>query len=72
MLEDQARPTCDLCGKVGYSEVALRSKTKAMASAKKDTEDRNAQWKKEKAEESQSFAATATASSNKKDDSDEE
>jgi hypothetical protein len=38
-----------------------------MASARKDTKDRSAQWEKDKAEKAQTFAASA--SSTKKDDS---
>jgi hypothetical protein len=38
-----------------------------MASAKKDTKDRSAQWEKDKAEKAQTFVAAA--SSTKKDDS---
>jgi hypothetical protein len=33
-----------------------------MASAKEETNDRSAQWKKEKSEKSQSFAAAASES----------
>jgi hypothetical protein len=41
-----------------------------MATAKKNTKDKNAQWKKEKAEKSQTFAAAA--SSTQKEDSSSE
>jgi hypothetical protein len=37
-------------------------KQKAMASARKETKDRGNQWKKEKSQKAQTFAAAATAS----------
>jgi hypothetical protein len=43
-------------------ETACRIKQKVMASAKKDTKYRSAQWKKNKAGKSQSFSAAASAS----------
>jgi hypothetical protein len=60
-------PSCDLCGREGHTETACHIKQKAMASAKKDTKDRSAQWKKDKSEKSQAFAAAAASS--KQDDS---
>jgi hypothetical protein len=60
-------PCCDFCGRKGHIETACRVKQKAMASAKKDTKYRSTQWKKDKAEKAQSFAAVASAS--KQDDS---
>jgi hypothetical protein len=43
-----------------------------MASAKRDTKERNAQWKKEKAEKAPYFAAAASASSKKVESSEDE
>jgi ribosomal protein L15 len=53
-------PSCDFCGRKGHTETTCRIKNKAMASARKNTKDKNAQWKKEKAEKAQSFAAAAS------------
>jgi hypothetical protein len=50
-------PSCHFCGREGHTETACRIKQKAMASAKKDAKDRSAQWKKDKAEKAQAFAA---------------
>jgi hypothetical protein len=52
ILKGQDIPICDFCGRKGHTEPACLIKNKAMASARKDTKDRNAQWKKEKAEKS--------------------
>jgi hypothetical protein len=46
----------------GHTETACQIKQKAMASTKKDTKDRSAQWENDKAEKAQSFAAAASAS----------
>jgi hypothetical protein len=67
ILKGQEIPSCDFCGRKGHTETTCRIKQKAMASARKETKDRGNQWKKEKAEKTQTFAAAATAS--KQDDS---
>jgi ribosome-binding protein aMBF1 (putative translation factor) len=69
-LKGQNLPSCDFCGRNGHTKTACRIKQKAMASAKNYTKDRSAQWEKDKAEKSQSFAATASAS--KREDSSSE
>jgi hypothetical protein len=43
-----------------------------MASAKKDTKDRSAQWKRTKLKKSQSFAAAASSTQKKDSSSDDE
>jgi hypothetical protein len=65
-------PSCDFCGRKGHTETACRIKQKAMASAKKDTKDRSAQQKKNKAEKDQAFAAAASSSKHEDSLSDEE
>jgi hypothetical protein len=67
ILKGQKIPTCDFCGCKGHTEPACRIKNKAMASARKDTKNSNAQWKKERSEKSQTFAAAA--STTQKEDS---
>jgi hypothetical protein len=67
ILKGQEIPPCDFCGRKGHTETTCRIKNKAMASAKKNNKEKNAQWKKEKAEKAQTFAATA--SSTQKEDS---
>jgi hypothetical protein len=62
-LKGQEIPSCDFYG----TETACRVEQKAMASAKNDTKDRITQWKKDKAEKSQAFAAADESS--KQDDS---
>jgi hypothetical protein len=49
ILKDQELPSCDFCGRKFHTETVCRIKQKAMASAKKYTKDRSAQWKKDKA-----------------------
>jgi hypothetical protein len=61
ILKGQEIPSCDFCGRKVHTETACRVKNKAMASARKNTKDKNAQWKKEKAEKSQTFAAAASS-----------
>jgi hypothetical protein len=56
----------------GHTETACRIKQKAKASAKKDTKDRSAQWKKDKAEKAQAFASAASTSKQEDSSSDEE
>jgi hypothetical protein len=56
-LKGQELPSCDFCGIKGHTKTACRIKQKAMASAKKETKDRSAQWKKDKAVKFQAFAA---------------
>jgi hypothetical protein len=51
ILKGQDGPSCNFCGIQGHAEPACRMKAKAMATAKKYTIDRNALWKKEKAEQ---------------------
>jgi hypothetical protein len=68
-LKGQELPSCDFCGREAHTETACRIKQKAIASAKKDTNDRSTQWKKDKAkkgERAQAFAAAAASS--KQDD----
>jgi hypothetical protein len=43
-----------------------------MASAKKDTKDRSAQWEKDKAEKAQTFAAAASSTQKRDSSSDDE
>jgi hypothetical protein len=43
-----------------------------MSSAKKDTKDRSAQWKKDKAEKAQTFAAAASSTQKENSSSDDE
>jgi hypothetical protein len=62
ILKGQDVPSCDFCGRKGHTETACRIKAKSMASAKKETKDRSAQWKKDRAGKTQSFAAAASAS----------
>jgi hypothetical protein len=62
ILKGQEFPSCDFCGRKGHTETACRVKQKAIASAKKDTKDRSAQWKKDKAEKDQAFAASDSTS----------
>jgi hypothetical protein len=50
ILKGQELPSCDFCGRKGHTETACRIKQKAMASAKKYTKNRSAQWKKNTAE----------------------
>jgi hypothetical protein len=61
ILKGQELPSCDVCGRKVHTETACCIKQKAMASAKRDTKDRSAQWK------AQAFAAAASTS--KQDDS---
>jgi hypothetical protein len=61
-LKGQDLPSSDFCGRKGHTKTAYRIKQKAMASAKKDTNERSAQWKKDKAEKAQAFAAAASTS----------
>jgi hypothetical protein len=61
-LKGQDLPSCDFCGRKGHTETACRVKQKAMASAKKDNKDIIVQWKKDKAEKAQAFAAAASTS----------
>jgi hypothetical protein len=65
-------PSCDFCGRKGHTKTACRVKKKAMASAKKGTKDRIAQWKKDKAEKSQAFAAAASTSEQEDSSSEED
>jgi hypothetical protein len=60
ILKVQGVPSCNFCGKTGHTESTCRIKAKAIGSAKKDAKDRNAKWKKEKAEKAQSFAVSAS------------
>jgi hypothetical protein len=60
ILKGQDILSCDFCGRKGHTEIACRIKIKAMASAKKDTKDRSAQWENDKAEKAQTFAAAAS------------
>jgi hypothetical protein len=69
-LKCQELPSCDFCGRKGHTETECRVKQKSMASAKKDTEDRSAQCKKDKAEKAQ--ALPAAASTSKQEDSSSE
>jgi hypothetical protein len=62
ILKSQDLPSCKFCCTKGHTETACQIKQKAMASAKKDTKDRSAQCKREKAEKAQSFAAAASTS----------
>jgi hypothetical protein len=50
ILKGQEFPSCEFCGRKGHTKTACRIKQKAMASAKKDTKDKSAQWKKDKTE----------------------
>jgi hypothetical protein len=72
ILKGQEVPSCDFCGRKGHTETACRIKNKAMASAKKDTKDRSAQWKKDKAEKAQTFAAAASSTQKEDTSSDDE
>jgi hypothetical protein len=74
ILKGQELPSCDFCGRKGHTKTAYRIKQKAMNSAKKDTKDRSLQWKKDKAEKAQAFAAAAAsaASTSKQEDSSSE
>jgi hypothetical protein len=65
ILKGQDRLSCYFCGRQGHTETPCRIKAKAMASAKKETKDRSAQCKKDKAEKDQSFTAAASASTKK-------
>jgi hypothetical protein len=58
-LKGQELPSCDLCGRKGHTKPACRIKQKAMASAKKETNDITTQWKNDEAEKAQAFAAAA-------------
>jgi hypothetical protein len=49
ILKGQELTSCDFCGRKGHTEKACPVKQKAMASSKRDTKDRSAQWKKHKA-----------------------
>jgi hypothetical protein len=69
-LKGQYLPSCDFCGRKGHTETASHIKQKTTTSAKKDTKDRSAQWKKDKAEKAQAVAAAAASS--KQDDSSSE
>jgi hypothetical protein len=60
ILKGPEVPSCDFCGRKGHTETACRTKNKAMASEKKDTKDRSAQWKKD-AKKTQTFAAAASS-----------
>jgi hypothetical protein len=71
-LKGQELPSCDFCGRKGHTKTACRIKQKAMASAKNDTKDRSAQWKKYKAEKSQAFAAYDSTSKQEDSSSDED
>jgi hypothetical protein len=71
-LEGQELPSCDFFGRKGHTETVCRIKQKTMASDKKDTKDRSAQWKKDKAEKAQAFAAAASSSKQEDSSSDEE
>jgi hypothetical protein len=64
-------PSCDFCGRKGHTETACRIKQKAMASAKKDTKDIIVQWKKDKAEKAQAFAAATSYLKHEDSSSDE-
>jgi hypothetical protein len=72
ILKGQEIPSCDFCGRKGHTETACRVKNKAMASAKKNTKDRSSQWKKDKAEKSQSFATAASSTQKEDSSSDDE
>jgi hypothetical protein len=72
IVKGQDVPSCIFCGRKGHTETACHIQAKAMTSAKKETKDRRAQWKKDKAEKSQSFAASASASAYKQGESSEE
>jgi hypothetical protein len=71
-LKGQELPSCDFCGRKGHTETACRIKQESMASAKKYTKGRSSQWKKYKAEKSQSFAAAAASTSKQEDNSSDE
>jgi hypothetical protein len=62
ILKGQEIPYCDFCGQKRHIETTCRINQKATASARKEIKERRNQWKKEKAEKSQTFAAAATAS----------
>jgi hypothetical protein len=70
IFKGQELPKFDFCGRKGHTKTACRIKQKEMASSKKDTKDRSAHWKKDKAEKSQLFAAAAASSSTQEDDKD--
>jgi hypothetical protein len=61
ILKGQEFPSCGFCGIKGHTETACCIKQKATASSKKDTKDRSAKWKKDKAEKAQAFAAAASS-----------
>jgi hypothetical protein len=65
-LKGQELPSCDFCGRKCHTKKACRIKQKAMASAKKDTKERSAKCKKDKAEKAQAFAAAASTSQKKR------
>jgi hypothetical protein len=69
-LKGHELPSCDFCGRNGHTETACRINQKAIASVKKDTKDRSAQWEKNKAENFQAFASDASTS--KQEDSSSE
>jgi hypothetical protein len=73
MEVSQENPSYDFCGNTGHTKPACRSnKAKTMAFAKKETKDKNAQWKQEKSEQAQSLSAAASASSKKQESSEDE
>jgi hypothetical protein len=71
-LKGQELPSCDFCGRKDHTETACRIEQNSMASAKNDTKDRMSQWKKDNAEKSQAFAATASSTKHEDSSSDEE
>jgi hypothetical protein len=73
ILKGQERPSYDFCCKSGHTETACCIKARAIASDnKKETKDKNYQWKKEKTEKDQPFATAASASSKKEESSEDE
>jgi hypothetical protein len=72
ILKGQEVPSYDFCGRKGHTKTACRIKQKTMTSAKKDTKYRSAQWKKDKAEKAQAFAAAASTSKQEDSSSEED
>jgi hypothetical protein len=72
ILKGQDRPSCNVFGRQGHTESACRIRAKAMASAKKESNDIIVQCKKDNAESAQSFAAVASASTKQEESSDED
>jgi hypothetical protein len=72
ILKGQELPSCDFCGRKDHTQTSCRIKQKAMASAIKDTKYKSSQWKKDRAEKSQAFAAAASSSKQEDSSSDED